>query len=167
MAKKKQTDKSAKEKKFKDKDFRYIVRIADTDLDGHYPIPLALTQIKGIGIRVATAITDILGYERTKPIGEISEEDAEKIEEILKNLPQHLPSWMLNHRREMFTGKDMHFYSTNLGMKIRDEINLLKKIRCYRGIRHEQGQKVRGQRTRSNGRTGMTVGVIRRKKGKR
>jgi len=36
-------------------------------------------------------------------------------------------------------------------------------IRCYKGIRHEQGQKVRGQRTRSNGRTGMTMGVIRKK----
>ena len=35
-------------------------------------------------------------------------------------------------------------------------------IRCYRGIRHEQGQKVRGQRTRSNGRTGLTVGVIKK-----
>ncbi len=45
----------------------------------------------------------------------------------------------------------------------RDDINLMKMIRCYKGIRHEQGQKVRGQRTRSNGRTGMTMGVIRKK----
>jgi len=29
-------------------------------------------------------------------------------------------------------------------------------------VRHEQGQKVRGQRTRSNGRTGLTVGVIKK-----
>ncbi len=38
----------------------------------------------------------------------------------------------------------------------------MKMIRCYRGIRHEQGQKVRGQRTRSNGRTGLTVGVTKK-----
>ena len=40
----------------------------------------------------------------------------------------------------------------------------MKKIRCYRGIRHETGQKVRGQRTRSNGRTGLTLGVSRKRK---
>lgn len=167
MAKKKEAKKKAEDKPKVDKDFRYIVHIADTDLDGNLPIPLALTEIKGVGIRVATAITDILGYERTKKIGELSEEETDKIEEVMRNLPEHLPGWMLNHRKEIFTGKDMHFYSTDLGMKVRDDINLLKKIRCYRGIRHEQGQKVRGQRTRSNGRTGMTVGVIRRKKGGR
>jgi small subunit ribosomal protein S13 len=38
------------------------------------------------------------------------------------------------------------------------------RIKCYRGIRHAKGKKVRGQRTRSTGRKGMTVGVVRRKK---
>jgi small subunit ribosomal protein S13 len=46
---------------------------------------------------------------------------------------------------------------------VRDDINYMKMIRCYRGIRHEKGQKVRGQRTRSNGRTGMAAGVIKKK----
>ena len=45
------------------------------------------------------------------------------------------------------------------------DINRLKKIRCYRGIRHEKGKKVRGQRTRSNGRTGLTLGVMKAGKG--
>jgi small subunit ribosomal protein S13 len=44
-----------------------------------------------------------------------------------------------------------------------EDINILRKIRCYRGIRHETGQKVRGQRTKSTGRTGITVGVKRKK----
>ena len=44
-----------------------------------------------------------------------------------------------------------------------DKTNRLKKIRCYRGIRHETGQKVRGQRSRANGRSGMTVGVQRKR----
>ncbi|HOW33966.1 MAG TPA: 30S ribosomal protein S13, partial [Methanoregulaceae archaeon] len=44
-----------------------------------------------------------------------------------------------------------------------EDINLLRKIRCYRGIRHETGQKVRGQRTKSTGRTGLTVGVKKKK----
>ena len=32
-------------------------------------------------------------------------------------------------------------------------------IRSYKGIRHERGQKVRGQRTKSTGRTEGTIGV--------
>jgi small subunit ribosomal protein S13 len=39
----------------------------------------------------------------------------------------------------------------------------LKKIRAYRGLRHERGLKVRGQRTKSTGRRGSTVGVSRKK----
>ena len=33
----------------------------------------------------------------------------------------------------------------------------------FRGLRHESGQKVRGQRSRSNGRTGLTLGVMKQK----
>jgi len=46
-----------------------------------------------------------------------------------------------------------------------DDINMMRKIRCYKGIRHETGQKVRGQRTKSTGRTGSTVGVSKKKVG--
>jgi small subunit ribosomal protein S13 len=44
-----------------------------------------------------------------------------------------------------------------------DDVNRMRKMRSYRGIRHETGQKVRGQRTKSTGRTGTTVGVKRKK----
>ena len=37
-----------------------------------------------------------------------------------------------------------------------------KTTYTWRGFRHTYGQKVRGQRTRSTGRTGMTVGVLRK-----
>jgi len=39
----------------------------------------------------------------------------------------------------------------------------MKKIKCWRGIRHRLGLKVRGQRTKTTGRTGMTIGVRRKK----
>jgi len=44
------------------------------------------------------------------------------------------------------------------------DIERLIKIKAYRGVRHAKGYKVRGQRTRSTGRKGMTVGVIRKRK---
>ena len=54
-------------------------------------------------------------------------------------------------------------YSTEMEMTLRDDLNRLRKIRCYRGIRHETGQKVRGQRSRSNGRSGLAMGVHKKK----
>jgi small subunit ribosomal protein S13 len=49
-----------------------------------------------------------------------------------------------------------------MDMRKQEDINILKKIRGYRGIRHENGQKVRGQRTKAHGRTGLTVGVVKK-----
>ncbi len=35
----------------------------------------------------------------------------------------------------------------------------MKMISSYKGVRHQRGQKVRGQRTKSTGRTEGTIGV--------
>ena len=41
----------------------------------------------------------------------------------------------------------------DLKKEIRENINRLKDIKCYRGIRHIVGLPLRGQRTKSNART--------------
>jgi small subunit ribosomal protein S13 len=69
---------------------------------------------------------------------------------------------MLNRQNDIDSGADIQVYGPELAMNVREDINLMKKIRCYKGIRHETGQKVRGQRTKSNGRTGLTVGVTKK-----
>ena len=145
-------------------DFKYIVRIANTDIDGERPLFLGLTAIRGIGQRVAIGLADSLGLDRKMKVGDLTDEQVEMIEQALKEMDQHLPPWMLNRRKDFETGNDIHIYGAEMSLIIQNDINFLKKIRCYRGIRHEMGQKVRGQRTRSNGRTGMTVGVSRRRK---
>jgi small subunit ribosomal protein S13 len=43
--------------------------------------------------------------------------------------------------------------------KRRHDINRMKMINSYKGVRHKRGQKVRGQRTKSTGRTEGTIGV--------
>ena len=43
------------------------------------------------------------------------------------------------------------------------DIRRMKKVRSYKGIRHLQGQPVRGQRTRAHFRKGRSVGVTRAK----
>ena len=47
---------------------------------------------------------------------------------------------------------------------ILDPINRMKKIQSYKGVRHHLKLKVRGQRTKSTGRHGLVVGVMRRRK---
>lgn len=145
-----------------DENFRYIVRLANTDLNGARPVVYALTGVKGLGGRVARVVADLAGVPRYEPIGNLTEAQSEKLEEVLANLPERVPHWIVNRPRDWETGKDLHLYSSSLDLRRRDDINRMKMIRCYKGIRHEQGQKVRGQRTRSNGRTGLTVGVVKK-----
>jgi len=142
--------------------FRYIIRLANTDLVGARRVAYALTKVHGIGIRVAETVTDLAGISRTERIGNLTDEQLVKIGEILGNLGELLPPWMVNRQHDLDSGVDVHLFASDVELRLRDDINRMKMIRCYRGIRHEQGQKVRGQRTRSNGRTGLTVGVVKK-----
>ena len=142
--------------------FRYIVRLANTDINGARSVVYGLTTVSGVGVRVAESVSDLAGVSRTERIGNLTEPETEKLEDILSKLGDLLPPWMVNRPHDWETGADMHLYGSDIELRLRDDINRMKMIRCYRGIRHEQGQKVRGQRTRSNGRTGLTVGVIKK-----
>src|SRR4030067_2356184 len=53
-------------------DFRYIVRMANTDLDGTRSVAYSLTSINGVGIRVAEAVANLAGVSRTGPLAEPS-----------------------------------------------------------------------------------------------
>jgi small subunit ribosomal protein S13 len=142
--------------------YRYIVRLANADLEGARSVVYALTKVKGVGIRIAETVADLAGVSRTERVGNLTEAETEKIEATLGKLGELLPHWMMNRPNDWETGDDVHLFSSDVDLRLRDDINRMKMIRCYRGIRHEQGQKVRGQRTRSNGRTGLTVGVIKK-----
>ncbi|AAT43804.1 30S ribosomal protein S13 [Picrophilus oshimae] len=148
--------------------FQYIVRIANKDLNGERPLKLALADLKGIGLRLSETIAKKLDLDPDQRIGELGED---KIEELRKYIEgkvyDGIPYWMYNHRRDITTGKDFNLVSNDLDLQINDDINLMKKMRSYKGIRHERGLKVRGQRMRSNGRKGLAIGVVRKKEEKK
>ena len=142
-----------------------IIRIAKEDLDGDLPIERALWKIKGIGKNFAHAIRVALGYDSKKKLGELSEEEIKKLEDCIYNPRKYnIPSWLYNNRRDLETGEDRHLVGSELALKIKTRIDFLKKIRCYRGIRHSLNLPVRGQRTRAHFRKGATVGVQRKKR---
>ena len=95
-------------------------------------------------------------------IGNLPEPTVEGLETTLSQITARVPPWMVNHPHETIAGESPHFFGPDLETRRRDDVNQMKMIRCYRGVRHERGQKVRGQRTRSNGRTGMAAGVLKK-----
>jgi small subunit ribosomal protein S13 len=142
--------------------FRYIVRVSDTDLDGTRPVALALTGVRGVGLRLAEVACRLASVPASERIGNLPEPTVETIESTLAALPSKVPEWMVNHRHEPLLGETLHYVGPDVETRRRDDVNQMKMIRSYRGVRHERGQKVRGQRTRSNGRTGMAAGVLKK-----
>ncbi|RLE99080.1 MAG: 30S ribosomal protein S13 [Thermoprotei archaeon] len=140
--------------------FKHIVRIADKDLPGDKNIVYALALIKGIGVNTAYALCRKLGIDTRRKLGSLSDEEIRKVDEAVRELHKlGLPAWLYNRRRDPYFGVDRHLVGAELVLAVKTDIELMKKIRCWKGIRHMLGLKVRGQRTRTTGRTGLTVGV--------
>ncbi len=55
--------------------FKHIVRIANTDLDGNKKVVYALTGIKGIGYRMARSIVSVAGISPYEKMGNLSTAD--------------------------------------------------------------------------------------------
>ena len=157
---KKDQPKKQKEGELPD-DFKFIVRLSNTDVPGEKTLTNGLTSIKGVGRHLSSIVIDQTGLDRNLRVGNLSDDQITLLQDTIDKITEIAPSWMLNHQKDYESGKNLHLIGPEIDLKLRDEINVMRKIRCYRGIRHEQGLSVRGQRTRSNKRTGLTLGVSR------
>ena len=146
------------------REFKPIVRIAGTDLDGARKVAYALTGIKGINIRLADVIVKKAEISPDKRLGFLSEAEIKRIEDVIMHIADYVPAWLLNRRKDLETGKDLHLISSDLDLKVKEDIEREKAMKSWRGYRHSYGLKVRGQRTRTTGRKGRTVGVKKRRK---
>ena len=144
-------------------DFNYIIRLADSDIDGLSRIGMGLTSVKGVGARTAMAICEIAGVDKEKLGGHLNDEELQQIREAIESYPTEVPLWMLNRQRDIETGDELHLFSMDVSMTQDDDIARLRATKAYRGLRHAARKRVRGQRTRSNGRSGLTLGVQRKK----
>ena len=142
-----------------DDDLRYFVRIEQTDLDGTKSVERALSELTGIGRRSARLVAENVGVDRQATLGRLDDEEIDDIVDEVKNFASSHPDWLANHQNAFYTGETTHEIGNDLTLTQRQDINRLKMIRSYRGIRHERGQKVRGQRTKSTGRSEGTIGV--------
>lgn len=107
-------------------------RILGIDLPNNKRIEISLTYIYGIGLKSSQKILDGLGIDRNSRAKDLTEEQVSKITVEIEN---------------------HYVVEGQLHRQIRQNVQRLKEIGCYRGLRHRRGLPVRGQRTRSNART--------------
>eukprot|EP01133_Synstelium_polycarpum_P008964 gene8964-10512_t len=146
--------------------FQHIIRIYNTNVDGRRKTMYALTCVKGIGRRFAGLVCKKADVDMSKRAGELSKDEVERLTTILNHPRQYnIPTWFLNRQKDIKDGKFSQALANQLDVKYREDIERLKKIRAHRGIRHHMGLRVRGQKTKTTGRRGRTVGVSKKKGG--
>lgn len=122
-----------------------MARISGIDLPQEKKNKIALTAIYGIGRQTAL---DILEKTKVDPEGRAKDLKSEEVVRLQKVI-------------------DKMNVEGSLREEIRNNIERLKRINTYRGLRHKQNLPVRGQRTRSNARTKrgkrVTIGAIKKR----
>ena len=63
-----------------DPDFKYIIRIANSDVSGEQRLGYALTSIRGIGSRISNAIIQNLKLDSEELAGKLTDKNVEDIE---------------------------------------------------------------------------------------
>ncbi|MGK7953990.1 MAG: 30S ribosomal protein S13 [Crocosphaera sp.] len=122
-----------------------MARISGVDLPRDKRVEIGLTYLFGIGLSRSQEILAETGVNPDTRVRDLSDEDVAKLRTYIEN----------NYQIE---GDLRRWEAMN--------IKRLADIGTYRGRRHRQGLPVRGQRTRTNGRTrrGRRVTVAGKKK---
>lgn len=124
-------------------------RIAGVDIPDQKRVIVALTYIYGIGKKFSVEILSEANIDESKRAKDLTADEISRITKIL----------------------DRYNTEGNLRKTVRENIDRLKRIGTYRGLRHIMGLPVRGQRTRVNARTKRgkrkTVGALKKEESAR
>ncbi|MCS7165555.1 MAG: 30S ribosomal protein S13 [Candidatus Calescibacterium sp.] len=107
-------------------------RIAGVNIPENKQLWISLRYIYGIGPTRAMEILKNTNIDPYKKAKDLTQEEINKIQKYID---------------------DNYVVEGDLRRQISQNIRELIEIRCYRGIRHQKGLPVRGQRTRTNART--------------
>lgn len=108
-----------------------MARIAGVDLPREKRVEIGLTYIFGIGKSVSNQILAETGIDPDKRVKDLSEDEVNSLRKAIDN----------------------YTVEGDLRREIALNIKRLRDIRSYRGIRHQKGLPVRGQKTKTNART--------------
>jgi small subunit ribosomal protein S13 len=159
----KQEKKPAKQIRPEKKELKTLVRVLNTDLDGEKGLMISLMSIKGISHTMGKAICTTSGVDPKIKLKSLKEADIQKIESIIRDpLKFGIPSFLVNRRRDIESGKDMHVSAVDMETAMKFDVQRMVNAKTYKGVRHMMGLPARGQRTRSSFRKGRVVGVVRK-----
>lgn len=127
-----------------------LVRILSKDIKGNKKVYPGLTTIKGISWIYSNAICTKLGLDKDKKIEELSPEEIKRIEEFIMTEDKSFFTFLKNRRKDSDTGEDKHNVGVDLDLQKEFDIKSMKRMKSYKGIRHDLGAPVRGQRTKSH-----------------
>ena len=108
-----------------------MARIAGVDLPREKRVEIGLTFIYGIGKVTSQKILASTGVNPDTRIKDLTDEEVNNLRKAI----------------------DEFTVEGDLRREIALNIKRLRDIRCYRGIRHQKGLPVRGQKTKTNART--------------
>ena len=109
-----------------------MARIAGIDIPRDKRVDVSLRYIYGIGPTAARHICQQAQVDGSSKVRDLADADVARIREVID-----------------------HTYKVEgeLRREVRQNIQRLIEINCYRGIRHRRGLPVRGHRTRTNARS--------------
>ena len=123
-----------------------MARISGINLPTNKRVEIALTYIRGIGVKTAKNICKDVGIPDDKRVEKLTDQEVVKIREFIIEK---------NYKVE-----------GDLRSEVSLNIKRLTDLGTYRGIRHKKKLPVRGQRTHTNARTrkGKGIAITNRKK---
>jgi len=161
--KKEEKPKTTKPARAEKKETKILVRVLNTDLDGEKPLVRVLMGVKGVSHAMSRAVCSVSGFDPDTKLGSLKEVDIRKIEDIIRDpIKFGIPAFLVNRRRDVESGKDLHLSAVDLEAVRRFDIQRMVDLKTYKGVRHMLGLPARGQRTRSSFRKGRVVGVVRK-----
>lgn len=141
-------------------EYRHLVRIAGKDLGGSKKLVVALSDVRGVGYNFASSVVKKLGLDPRLRLGTLSEAQIREVEKALHDASAlDLPQFFYNRQKDPGTGESRQLLGSDLDFVLKNDVDNEKNVQSWKGIRHSLGLKVRGQRTRTTGRKGRTVGV--------
>ncbi|MBI2723930.1 MAG: 30S ribosomal protein S13 [Chloroflexi bacterium] len=109
-----------------------MARIAGVDIPRDKRVDISLRYIYGIGPAVSRRIMNQTQVNPATKVRDLTDEEVNRIREIIDK---------------------EHTVEGDLRREVRQNVQRLIEINCYRGVRHRRGLPVRGQRTKTNART--------------
>jgi small subunit ribosomal protein S13 len=109
-----------------------MARIAGVDIPRDKRVDIALRYIYGIGPSLARRIVAAANVSPETRVRDLTDDEVTSIRETIDR---------------------GHTVEGDLRREVRQNIQRLIEINCYRGMRHRRGLPVHGQRTRTNART--------------